>query len=63
MAIAYAPLDDSRNPVEYNSRPPPYIRDIQYIKKPTIDDTECNYIVLCFVGAIFLMGIMDGFRN
>jgi hypothetical protein len=55
--IAYAPLDLDE------PRPPPYIKDLPLIKKPTMDDTECNYIVMLFVGAIFLMGIIDGFRN
>jgi len=63
MGVNMAPLDDSMNPVEYLSRPPPYMKEIPKIRKPTMDDTECNYVVLFFVGGVFLMMILDNFRR
>jgi hypothetical protein len=56
MGLAYAPIDD-----EWSPKPPVYKRD--FPRRPIIsDDTECNYIVMAFVGSIFLMGFVDSIR-
>jgi hypothetical protein len=57
MAISYAPFDDPTPP----PKPPPVLAPA--ISVPTSDDTECNYIVMAFVGGIILMGIMDSLRK
>lgn len=56
MGLAYAPIDDDWSP-------PVYKRDIPPIQKPVMDNTECNYIVMAFVGGIFLMGLVDSMRG
>ena len=59
MAISYAPFDDNWAPKPIAPKPPtPPPRNI-----PTSDNTECNYIVMAFVGGIILMGIMDSLRK
>jgi hypothetical protein len=58
MGLAYAPIDDS-----WEDKPPVYRRDLPPVQKPVMDNTECNYIVMAFVGAIFLMGLVDSFRK
>ena len=62
MAISYAPFNDDSAP-----KPPVFMspKPIEAIKKsvPASDDTECNYIVMAFVGGIILMGIMDSLRK
>jgi len=60
MAISYALLDDSSVP-----KPPIFMsKQTENLQKvPTSDDTECNYIVMAFVGGIILMGIIDSLRG
>ena len=60
MVLAYAPIEDERP----HTRPPPvYKREIRPIHRPAIDNTECNYIVMAFVGGVFLMGLIDSLRS
>lgn len=60
MVLSYAPFEDSWSP-----RPKPYVPVEAYPKGGPLasDTTECNYIVMAFVGGILLMGIMDSLRK
>jgi hypothetical protein len=58
MGLAYCPIDQD----EWAPRPPIY-RNLPPIRKPVVDDTECNYIIMGFIGSIFLLGIMDSLRK
>ena len=56
MVVSYAPFDETPKP---QAAPKP-----QAVPKlPHSDDTECNYIVMAFVGGIILMGIIDSLRK
>ena len=57
MVISYAPFDEPPKP------PPPVRMNLVPKNVPASDDTECNYIVMAFVGGIILMGIMDSLRK
>jgi hypothetical protein len=58
MGLAYCPIDD-----DFADKPPVYKRDMPPIQTPVMDNTECNYIVMAFVGSIFLMGFVDSMRK
>ena len=58
MVISYAPFEDTWSP-----RPKQYV-PLQLPKgQVSSDNTECNYIVMAFVGGVILMGIMDSLRG
>ena len=59
MVISYAPFEDA-----WASRPKAYVPP-QLPKSLPVpsDNTECNYIVMAFVGGVILMGIMDSLRK
>jgi hypothetical protein len=57
MGLAYAPIDDEPP----DRRPPLYKKEP--IQKPIVDNTECNYIILWFLGGFILMNIMDSLRK
>ena len=59
MVLSYAPFEDSWSP-----RPKTYVPVEAYPRGPLASDaTECNYIVMAFVGGIILMGIIDSLRK
>jgi hypothetical protein len=58
MGLAYAPIDDWAA-----EKPPVYRRELPPIRKPVMDNTECNYILMAFIGGVFLMGLVDSFRK
>jgi len=56
--VSYAPFDDPVAP-----RPPSYIpmeprQNISIVR----DATECNYLLMFFVGSVFLLGLVDAMR-
>jgi len=57
MGLAYCPIEQD----DWAPRPPVYKKTP--IQKPVMDNTECNYIVMAFVGSIFFMGIVDSLRS
>lgn len=59
MALSYAPFEDTWSP-----RPKQYAVPLQ-LPKGTVssDNTECNYVVMAFIGGVILMGIMDSLRK
>jgi len=58
MALSYAPFEDTWSP-----RPKAHV-PLQLPKGGvSSDNTECNYIVMAFVGGVILMGIMDSLRG
>jgi len=59
MALSYAPFEDTWSP-----KPKAYMVAPQ-LPKGTVssDNTECNYIVMAFIGGVILMGIMDSLRG
>lgn len=61
MAISYAPIDDMWIPPTYTP-PDPQIA-LQKMGLPVSDNTECNYIVMFFIGSVILLGIMDSLRR
>jgi len=57
--LSYAPFEDAWSPKPKPWVPPPSIPK----GFATSDDTECNYIIMAFVGGVILMGIMDSLRG
>jgi len=59
MALSYAPFEDTWSP-----KPKAYV-PLQLPKglPASSDNTECNYIVMAFIGGVILMGIMDSLRG
>jgi hypothetical protein len=59
MALSYAPFEDT-----WSSRPKQYV-PLQLPKSGPVfsDNTECNYVVMAFIGGVILMGIMDSLRK
>ena len=55
--VSYAPFEYNQPILQPVYRP-------NVVKVPTVsDDTECNFVVMAFVGGIIFMGIMDSLRR
>jgi hypothetical protein len=52
--ISYCPLDEEP-PIRQIIRPQPQ----KQIKKPSEEDTECNYLVMFFVLGVIVLSITD----
>jgi len=59
MVLSYAPFEDSWSPRPKAYVPPQLPKSVPM----SSDNTECNYIVMAFVGGVILMGIMDSLRK
>lgn len=59
MALSYAPFDDSAPGVP-KAVPKELLRRGPL---PEVDGTECNYLVMFFVGGVFLMALVDTMRD
>ena len=57
MGLAYAPIDEEPP----DRRPPLYKKEP--IQKPIVDNTECNYIILWFLGGFIIMNLFDSLRK
>ena len=57
MVLAYAPIEE-----DVSDRPPLYIKETPK-KAPTIDNSECNYVLLWFIGGFVLMNLFDSLRK
>ena len=64
MTVSYAPFEDRWAPTPPSYVPPePAKPKPMTLALPTSDNTECNYIVMFFIGGVILMGIMDSLRR
>ena len=60
MVISYAPFEDTWSPTRPKAYVPPQLPKGSPVSS---DNTECNYIVMAFIGGVILMGIMDSLRG
>jgi hypothetical protein len=63
MTISYAPFDDAWAATPPSYVPPEPKHNSIKLALPISDNTECNYIVMFFIGGVILMGIMDSLRR
>lgn len=57
--ISYCPLDLQEN----NPSPKPIVKSYNRNTQKTLENTECNYLVMFFVMGVFILSISDQFKK